>query len=132
MALLMKLVSLMKKYEYSLVKPIIIIEEPEQNLHPKVQSNLADMFYAIAQEKDFPIILETHSEYLVRKLQLIFADIIKNEKSDVETLNNEIKVYFFPEEGAPYSLNFRKNGRYENSFGPGFLDEASNLAFNLF
>ena len=49
-------------------------------------------------------------------------ELIKNE---VVELNEKIKVYYFPEQAEPYSLTFRKNGRFENTFDSGFFDEAS-------
>ena len=47
---------------------VIIIEEPESNLHPNLQSLLADLFIDAASKFKIQFILETHSEYLVRKI----------------------------------------------------------------
>ena len=55
-------------------KNILIIEEPEANLHPDLQSKLADILHLAV--KEFPkktFIIETHSEYLIRKLQYLTA-----------------------------------------------------------
>ena len=57
-------------------------------------------------------------------MQVLFASQIKEKEIDEETLNDLIKVYFFPEEKNPYSMTFLKNGRFENTFDPGFFDEA--------
>ncbi|SHL70487.1 Predicted ATPase [Xylanibacter ruminicola] len=122
--LLLRIVLLLKKYEYTSHKPIILVEEPEQNLHPKTQSLLADFFYEISTAFKFQILVETHSEYLVRKMQVIFASQIKIENKSLEELNNLIKVYFFPENNTPYLMTFLNNGRFENTFDPGFFDEA--------
>lgn len=122
--LLLRIVLLMKKYEYTSHKPIILVEEPEQNLHPKTQSLLADFFYEVSTAYKFQILVETHSEYLVRKMQVIFASQIKENNRSLEELNDLIKVYFFPENDAPYLMSFLNNGRFENTFGPGFFDEA--------
>ena len=122
--LLLRIVLLLKKYEFTSQKPIILVEEPEQNLHPKTQSLLADFFYEISTAYKFQVLVETHSEYLVRKMQVIFASQVKEKNQSEEELNDLIKVYFFPEDGIPYLMTFLKNGRFENTFGSGFFDEA--------
>lgn len=122
--LLLRIILLLKRYEYTSRKPIILVEEPEQNLHPKTQSLLADFFFEISTAYKFQVLVETHSEYLVRKMQVLFASQIKEKEQNEETLNNLIKVYFFPEDKSPYSMTFLRNGRFENSFDPGFFDEA--------
>lgn len=47
---------------------LILLEQPELHLHPKVQSRLAD-FFAWARP-DVRLLVETHSEYLITRLRL--------------------------------------------------------------
>lgn len=47
-------------------------EEPESHLHPKVQSRLALWFVALAMGRR-QVIVETHSDHLVRKLRSLVA-----------------------------------------------------------
>ena len=112
---------------------IMFLEEPEQNLHPALQSKLADLFYEVWKDANGKIrfIVETHSEYLVRRLQVIAAEKIKSGVS-VEEINEDFKVFYFPEDGTPYSMDFQRNGCFEESFGPGFFDEAGNSYRALF
>jgi len=124
MILLLRVATLIKNYEYTSKKPMVLVEEPEQNLHPKMQSLLADFFFEISHEFKFQILVETHSEYLVRKMQVIFASEMKKMEANEDEINQWIKVYFFPEDAHPYLMTFLSNGRFENSFGPGFFDEA--------
>lgn len=108
--------------------PTIIIEEPEQNLHPKVQSLLADLLLYLNKEYRCKFIIETHSEYLIRKTQVLVAEAdYADEKDLVE--NNPFKVYYFPCEDIPYMMQYTRSGRFANKFGEGFFDEAgkSNL-----
>lgn len=107
----------------------IIIEEPEQNLHPKLQSKLADLFLELNKKYRFNFIIETHSEYFIRKTQTFVRKHYNTEKTQKE---NPFTVYYFPSEGVPYQMKYRADGKFENSFGSGFFDEASNLAFELF
>lgn len=51
---------------------LLIFEQPELHLHPKVQARLADFFLALAVDGK-QTILETHSEYLVDRLRLRIA-----------------------------------------------------------
>ncbi|MFB3042023.1 MAG: DUF3696 domain-containing protein, partial [Candidatus Poribacteria bacterium] len=53
---------------------IIIIEQPEVHLHPKVQADLADVFIDVVKERNVQIILESHSEHLLRRLQRRIAE----------------------------------------------------------
>lgn len=108
------------------VLPTIIIEEPEQNLHPALQSKLAELFYQVNSDYGFRFIIETHSEYLIRKTQVEVA------KHKGEEWENPFAVYYFPVEGTPYPMEYRTDGKFSNEFGKGFFDEASELAFQIF
>ena len=56
----------------------------------------------------------------------------KKEFAAVEEINEDFKVFYFPEDGTPYSMDFQRNGCFEESFGPGFFDEAGNSYRALF
>jgi predicted ATPase len=66
----------------------IILEQPEIHLHPSVQSGLADVFIDVIQNRQIQIILESHSEHLLHRLQRRIA-----EKKDGLT-NQDISLYF--------------------------------------
>ena len=51
----------------------IILEQPEIHLHPAVQAGLADVFIDAITARNVQIILESHSEHLLRRLQLRIA-----------------------------------------------------------
>lgn len=53
---------------------IIILEQPEIHLHPAVQANLADVFIDVIKQREVQIILESHSEHLLRRLQRRIAE----------------------------------------------------------
>lgn len=98
---------------------IIIVEEPEQNIHPKLQSKLAELFAHVNREYGFRFVIETHSEYMIRKSQAMVAN------GDVAFEKNPFKVFFFPENGEPYDMVYQANGRFKESFDSGFFDEAA-------
>ena len=124
--LLLRLATLIRKYKGQQLT--ILLEEPEQNLHPALQSKLADLIYEVNKKYDLRFIIETHSEYIIRKSQVIVAE---SNKSIMPT-ENPFKVYYIPNDGnLPYEMVYRADGKFSNEFGPGFFDEANNLLFDI-
>lgn len=52
----------------------VILEQPEIHLHPSVQSGLADVFIEVIKSRSIQIILESHSEHLLRRMQRRIAE----------------------------------------------------------
>ena len=48
---------------------IILLEQPELHLHPNAQAALADLLLHVAEERQLQLIVESHSEHIVRRLQ---------------------------------------------------------------
>lgn len=59
---------------YAQPSSIIILEQPEIHLHPAVQAGLADVFIDAIKNRGVQIILESHSEHLLRRLQRRLAE----------------------------------------------------------
>lgn len=106
----------------------IYVEEPEIHLHPKYQSLLADMFVEAYQKYNIHFIIETHSEYLIRKLQVMVAD-----KDNALTPNDVSLNYVEKEDGISTNrkIEILEDGRLSEPFGPGFFDEATDLSMRL-
>jgi hypothetical protein len=110
----------------------LAFEEPETHLHPKYQSLLAEMFVDAYKSYGIHFIIETHSEYLIRKLQtLIAGDVIAPEEISLQYIYNAN-----PEKrpkGEPHvkHIPIDKDGTLLDTFGPGFLDEADNLVMDI-
>jgi len=66
---------------------ILVFEQPELHLHPKIQSRLCDFFVAMAASNRQSII-ETHSEYLINRLRLRIA------QTRVAAIEEISSVYF--------------------------------------
>lgn len=74
------------------------IEQPEIHLHPQMQAQLANLFAEVSSEKDRYFIVETHSEYMLRRLRRLIADPgYDNVSAD------KVAIYFF--EGKDMSEN---------------------------
>lgn len=123
MTLLLHISSLMRKYKQTQYKPLIAFEEPEQNMHPNWQSHLADIFEEVRQ-KGFRILVETHSEYMIRKSQVQVAQMQFVNQDDVNE-NCPISTYYFPTDEKPYKMEYRPTGGFVQPFGEGFFDEAA-------
>lgn len=52
----------------------VILEQPEIHLHPKVQSDLADVLIDVVKNRNVQIILESHSEHLLLRLMRRIAE----------------------------------------------------------
>ncbi|MFN5855283.1 MAG: AAA family ATPase [Pseudanabaenaceae cyanobacterium] len=52
----------------------LIFEQPEIHLHPSVQAGLADIFIEVIKTRNIQIIIESHSEHLLRRLQRRIAE----------------------------------------------------------
>jgi predicted ATPase len=109
----------------------IIIEEPEANLHPNLQSKLADVFVEIInQYPELNFIIETHSEYMIRKLQYLTAkNKIDPSKSIIYYFNAD--KYVSAKEPKVKAIEITSNGNLTDTFGPGFYDETTRLQFEL-
>lgn len=110
---------------------ILFLEEPEANLHPALQSKLADLIVEANKLFNIQFVIETHSEYFLRKLQYLVA------KKELPA--GDIKMYYFNDPGTidaekeeqVYAIDINEDGSLTESFGPGFYDEAANWKFEL-
>jgi predicted ATPase len=105
----------------------ILIEEPEANLHPALQVKLANLFYETYKEFGLKFIVETHSEYLLRCSQVLVKEF--NSKKTIDEV--PFMAYYFGKDDMPYSMEYNKDGKFSNEFGPGFFDVNANLAFDV-
>jgi predicted ATPase len=60
----------------------ILLEQPEIHLHPSVQAGLADVLIDAVQRRNVQLIIESHSEHFVRRIQRRIAEQ-KLRSSDV-------------------------------------------------
>ncbi|MCP5046813.1 MAG: DUF3696 domain-containing protein, partial [bacterium] len=102
---------------------ILLIEQPEIHLHPKVQAGLADVFIDAIKTKGIQIILESHSEHLLRRLQRRIAE---------EEFDSQLASLYFCETGSGQSnlkkLNMNLFGQIRNWPEGFFGDEMAELA----
>lgn len=122
-------ISVFSKKETCYSTPTIAIEEPEIHLHPNYQAMLAEMFVEAHKLYGIDFIIETHSEYLVRKLQTLVLpgakenQIDRNQISIIYINSADVKKRKF---GDPHivQIGIRANGTLDKNFGPGFFDQS--------
>lgn len=130
MTLILQLATIIRKYKGQTEGCIVMIEEPELNMHPMLQSKLADLFEYINKSYGIRFIIETHSEYLIRRTQVIVARGNYIDQKEVDD-NNIFRVYYFPKKELPYSMEYTQNGRFIEKFEEGFFDEAGKWHLEL-
>lgn len=131
MTLLFRLATMIRQQKQHKENITLVIEEPELNLHPSLQSKLALLFDELNKNKEcgLKFIVETHSEYLIRQSQALVNKQQYKDKDDL--LNNNFTVYYFPTDNMPYEMQYRIDGKFSNEFGTGFFNEANKLIFEI-
>lgn len=74
----------------------ILMEQPEIHLHPLAQAGLADVMISVARRRNIQIIVESHSEHFLLRLQRRMAE------QQIEA--DEIKLYFCDVDGPETKL----------------------------
>ncbi|MCT4588806.1 MAG: ATP-binding protein [Carboxylicivirga sp.] len=124
MQLLFRIATMIRIYKKETKGINLIVEEPELNLHPSLQSELADFFFEINDKYGIKFIIETHSEYIIRKTQVL--GLKKGLFIDQELNPNPFKVYYFHITEGPYPMNYTNEGKFDRSFAKGFTNVATD------
>ena len=101
----------------------VILEQPEIHLHPSVQANFADVILHAAKYRGVQVVLESHSEHLLRRLQRRIAE--------EEIAADDARLYFCRlEKGNSKleSLVLNEFGHIENWPDKFFGDEFGEIA----
>jgi predicted ATPase len=112
------------------INNIILVEQPELHLHPAAQAKLADLFeMCISANENVRFVIETHSEHLISKLQVLIADESYALTSDMVQIlyvdKNENGEAFVQE------MKIKENGKFADEWPSGFFDQGYTLARQL-
>ena len=104
---------------------LLLLEQPEIHLHPRLQANLADFLLTLADQGQ-RLIVETHSDHFINRLRRRIAE------DPTDELRKKVNILFVrpPIEGGGATidpLQVDQFGVIEN-WPPGFLPEASEEA----
>lgn len=105
---------------------VLLFEQPELHLHPKVQSRLADFFFALTTLGK-QCIVETHSEYLINRLRYLRA------RAAGDTLDKSLLIYFVESRNGGSSFREVHMDKYGaiDEWPDGFFDEGERLASEI-
>ena len=101
----------------------VLMEQPEIHLHPAVQSKLADVMLSVAEARDVQIIVESHSEHLLRRLQRRVAEGTASSE--------DVKLHFVSTVGGKArasDLTLNEWGEIQNWPKDFFGDEMGEIA----
>ncbi|MEU8355311.1 DUF3696 domain-containing protein [Nonomuraea sp. NPDC048882] len=70
----------------------VLLEQPEIHLHPAVQAALADIIIEAAKARGIQIIMESHSEHLLMRLQRRIAE--QDLDRGIQLLPEDCELYF--------------------------------------
>ncbi|MCW2933937.1 MAG: hypothetical protein JWM19_4899 [Actinomycetia bacterium] len=108
---------------YAAADSSVILEQPEMHLHPAAQSALGDVLLAAVQQNNVQLLVETHSEHLLHRIQRRIAE---------ETLSNDDVALYFVETADSKSqlreLTVDTYGNITNWPQDFFGDEMGDLA----
>ncbi len=119
---------------------LTIIKQPELHLHPRLQMKIPDLLFKYGYlrrsivDTSFSVdtyIIETHSEHIIRKFQLLIANseypdftnkdiAIIYVQPDERTLNSSIKI-----------MELDEKGNFIDNWPAGFFDESAELSYAL-
>ena len=111
---------------------LITIEQPELHIHPRLQANLAELFIWSAEHLDNCLIIETHSEHIILRLQKL-----QREKSRSGTLDGhqkplnifeDVNIHVVEKLGDPAhsvcsTLKITSDGEFNGEWPGGFFEE---------
>ena len=101
----------------------VLMEQPEIHLHPAVQSGLADVMINVSAARNVQIVVESHSEHLMRRLQ--------RRVPEREAHPRDVKLYFVSSQrghACASDLRLNERGEIENWPDKFFGDEMGEIA----
>ena len=112
------------------VDETLYIEQPELHLHPAAQAELADFFAkCVTENPGKTLVIETHSEHLIRKLQVLIAD------KSCPFSEKDICIYYVDknDDGVAnvQEMKILDNGKFKSKWPAGFFDKAHELSMEL-
>lgn len=103
---------------------VVIIEQPELHLHPSLQAKVVEFI----KEGNGTYIIETHSEHIVRKVQVLIAQ--------GKLSKDQVAVYYFDKDEISgvtsiKEMELEDNGFFKEPWPDGFFDDSYNLTKEL-
>jgi predicted ATPase len=104
----------------------ILIEQPEIHLHPKLQANFIETLIGAGSDNTY--FIETHSEHIIRRLQVMI------KKKEFGLNPEDVTIHYFRKENRRFLITSHKidgEGKLDPNFPSGFYDNSYTLARQL-
>lgn len=111
---------------YTKAGQTILIEQPEVHLHPTLQAKFIDTLLSIGPKNSY--FIETHSEHIIRKLQVLVKEGTHNLKPE------DITIHYFRREPLKFEVSKHQilpDGKLTPQFPSGFFDTSYSLVKQL-
>lgn len=110
----------------------LLIEQPELHLHPSAQTKFAEII-SEASQSGRRFIIETHSEHIVRGLQISISNKRSRRGSLTNRLDREdLKIIYIPRSPQQVKvMEIDEWGEFLEAWPPGFFDEAYQASMRL-
>ncbi|WP_338805835.1 DUF3696 domain-containing protein [Pseudomonas chlororaphis] len=106
----------------------LVVEQPELHLHPKAQVAFA-FFLTEASKSGVRFIIETHSEHILKGLQLNVSQYhLDNEQGFSPS---HLKIYYFHKEGTTSEMTLNQWGEIDGGWPEGFFDENYKISSTI-
>ncbi len=106
---------------------MLLIEQPEIHLHPSLQAKFIESLLELGENNMY--FVETHSEHIVRKLQVL----VKEGKYGLKP--EDVCIHYFRKENGHIATTLHtidgETGKLSPKFPTGFYDVSTNLAYEL-
>lgn len=100
----------------------LIVEQPELHLYPWAQSRMGRIFCEEARRGEKSIVIETHSEHLIRGVQAHISAGYKNGPADF-LQSSDVIVIYVDHDGTAKELRLAENGMFIDQWPAGFFDQ---------
>lgn len=77
---------------------ILLIDEPESNLHPEWQVKFAKILVLLNKELNIKIVINSHSPYFMRAIEVSLANYSLKDKGRFYVMNEDANGYFSTED----------------------------------
>lgn len=105
---------------------IMLIEQPEVHLHPKLHAKLIEAIVVLSKNTTY--FIETHSEHIIRKLQILVKD------KAIKLSPRDVSIHYFTRKNKQSVITqhkINKEGHLSPKFPSGFFDNSYLLSKEL-
>lgn len=116
---------------------LMVVEQPELHIHPKVQTGLGDLFISQANlnaERESQFLIETHSEHLILRILRRIREFNEGEPlpDELKISHEDLSIVYVEnaDEGVSITpIGVNETGEFTNRWPKGFFDERAEELF---